>query len=310
MITISALRIAVPALALLCFAFDWPTPAVAAAERQDRGGETFVGTTPATPELLGFLGAAGANAELIEWQLALHGAGAAAKYTVSATVGLTQPNMPGIVREKRQIETGGSWSTAKGTRSNASADVIALGSLSFVRLGPSIIHALNPDRSLMAGNGGWTFSLNRSDRAEAFIDPRLANQGSSESYTLSPVSTGPSVYGVFEGRTPCQGAARAIGMRVDPTCAKVKWRVTLYQDAQTRTPSTYKVEGSLYRGAKSEGRWTIKTGRGGSLDVIRLESSATFAKADDDVLLFADRDGNPLVGNASLSYTLDRRKRP
>ena len=190
------------------------------------------------------------------------------------------------------------------------ADVIVLGNLSFVRLGPSIIHALNHDHSLMTGNGGWSLSLNRIDRLESFVDPTLVTQESSVSYTISPLSTGPSVSGVFEGRTPCQGVARAMRMTVDPSCAKVKWRVTLYQDPQTRTPSRYKVEGSLYRGAKSEGRWTIAQSQPGALSVIRLESSATFVQADDDVLLFADRQGNPLVGNASFSYTLDRRTRP
>jgi len=306
----SSLRAAVSAFIVFVAASELPVPASAAANRQERTGETFVGTTPATPELLQFLGAVGANAELIEWKLSLQGNRSTARYTVSATIGLTQANMPGISREKRHLDVGGSWSTAKGTRSNAMADVIVLGNLSFVRLGPSIIHALNQDRSLMTGNGGWSFSLNRSDRLEPLVDPTLVTQQSSVSYTISPLSTGPSVYGVFEGRTPCQGVARAMRMTVDPSCAKVKWRVTLYQDPQTRTPSSYKVEGSLYRGAKSEGRWTIAQNQPGALPVIRLESSATFVQADDDVLLFADRQGNPLVGNASFSYTLDRRTRP
>jgi hypothetical protein len=309
MTLMSSLRAAVCALLVFFAASERPVPASAAADRQEPGGETFVGTTPATAELLQFLGAAGANAALIEWTLSLQGHGSTARYTVSATIGLTQPNMPGISREKRHVDAGGRWSTAKGTRSNATADVIVLGNLSFVRLGPSIIHPLNQDRSLMTGNGGWSFSLNRSDRLEPFVDPTLAMQQPSVSYTISPVSTGPSVYGVFEGRTPCQGVARAMGLTVDPSCVKVKWRVTLYQDPEARTPSTYKVEGSLYRDARSEGRWTIARGQPGALPVIRLESSATFVQADDDVLLFADRQGDPLVGNASFSYTLDRRTR-
>ena len=310
MMLMCSLRVAVAAAALLFAASGLRVPAMAAADRQEQPGETFVGTTPATPELLRFLGAAGANAELIEWKLSLQGSGSSARYTVSATIGLTQANVPGIAREKRHIEIGGRWSTARGTRLDPMAEVIVLSSLSFVRLGPSIIHALNQDRSLMSGDGSWSFSLNRSDRLEPFLDPALQVNASNVSYTIAPVSTGPSVYGVFDGRTPCQGVARVMGLTVDPSWAKVKWRVTLYQDPQTRTPSTYRVEGSLYRGARSEGRWTIARGQPGTFPVIRLESSATFVQADNDVLLFADRDGNPLVGNALLSYTLDRRKRP
>jgi hypothetical protein len=288
-------RIALALVALLA-ASDLPP--------QDRG-ETFVGTTPATPELLRSLGAPGADAELIEWTVSLQGSGV---YAVNATVGLTQPNMPGVARNKRNVETSGKWTRGKATRSDPRGDVIALGNLSFVRIGPSIIHVLAADGSLMAGNGGWSYSLNRSDKAEPFVDPRLAAQAPEMSYTISAVSTGPSVYGVFEGRTPCQGVARAIGMTVHPSCAKVKWRVTLYQDPQTRTPSTYKVEGSLYRANSIEGRWTISPATPGGHSLIRLESSATFIKADEDVLLFADREGTPLVGHAAFSYTLDRRK--
>ena len=56
MMLMCSLRVAVAAL--LFAASGLRVPAMAAADRQEQPGETFVGTTPATPELLRFLGAA------------------------------------------------------------------------------------------------------------------------------------------------------------------------------------------------------------------------------------------------------------
>ena len=275
---------------------------------QTKPGGTFVGTTPASAELLQFLGApAGTNAALIEWTLALT---SSSQYTLRAVYGLTTPNYPGITRERRQVDRQGTWTTVKGTKLNASADVIDLGGLAFVRVGPAILHALSADRSLMIGNGSSSFSLNRSDAAEPAADPSLSTSGPEGSYTISPLSTGPTVYGVFEGRTPCQRVALALARTVDPGCARLKWRLTLYQNPDNETPTTFKLEGSMFRSDRLEGPWTIS-----DKDVVRLEGPnrttlVSLLKVDDDAVMFLDRSGSLLVGNASFSYTLERRKRP
>ena len=270
---------------------------------------TYVGTTPATAELLEFLGApSGADAELIEWSLSLT---SSSQYTLRAVYGRTQPSFPGVQRERRQADRQGKWAAVKGTKVNASADVIDLDGLAFLRVGPSILHALSADRSLLIGNGAASFSLNRSDAAEPAVDPALSTSAPPDgSYTISSLSTGPTVYGIFEGRTPCQGAARALGRTVAPGCARLKWRLTLYQHPGNQTPTTFKLEGTMFRSDRLEGPWTISDKR-----IVRLEGPngttlLSLLDVDDDAVMFLDRAGSPLVGNASFSYTLDRRKRP
>ena len=281
----------------------------ASARNQANSTGTFVGTTSAPAELLQFLGApAGTKAELIEWALSLT---PSSHYTLQASYGLTQPNFPGIQRDRHEINRKGTWAARNGTKWSPSEDVVDLGGLAFVRVGPYVLHVLSADRSLMTGNGSWSFSLNRIDAAEPAVDPSLPSTlGSEGSYTISPLSTGPTVFGVFEGRTPCQAVARLLARTVAPGCAKLKWRLTLYQNPDNRRPTTFKLEGTLYRSDRVEGPLTLS-----DKGVITLEGSnrttlISLLKVTDDAVMFLDQSGNLLVGNASFSYTLERRKSP
>ena len=78
-------------------------------------------------------------------------------------------------------------------------------------------------------------------------------------------------------------------------------------------PTTYRLEGTLYRPRVREGSWRIGRGAAGLPDaeVYELapadgESAAALLKGDDRVLFFLDRNRRPLTGNARLAYTLDR----
>ena len=89
--------------------------------------------------------------------------------------------------------------------------------------------------------------------------------------------------------------------------------MTLFQNAQTGEPTTYKVEGTLHRTSAREGSWRIVRGKGfePSPVVYELEATATeapmrLARGDDRVLFFRGTDGNLLVGNSDFSYTLNR----
>ena len=129
---------------------------------------TYVGTTPAPPELLQFLGApSGTTAQLIEWSLLFT---SDSKYTLRAAYGNTMPNYPGIQRDRKEVERQGTVTLARGTKSNPAASVLDLGGLAFVHVGPSILHLLAADRSLMIGNGSASFSLNRSSATEPVPD--------------------------------------------------------------------------------------------------------------------------------------------
>ena len=133
------------------------------------------------------------------------------------------------------------------------------------------------------------------------------------SYRIAPLATGPTVFGVFEGRSPCHGIARELKLPQHAGCTKVKWRVTLYQDPKTAASTTYKVEGTLHRQSAREGAWTIV--RGAKTDpnavVYRLgptptEAEVLLLKADDNILFFLNHDREHMVGHADFSYTLNR----
>jgi hypothetical protein len=281
----------------------------ASARSQANSTDTFVGTTAAPAALLQVLGApAGTNAELIEWTLSLT---APSAYTLHAAYGLTQPNFPGIQRDRHEVTRKGTWTARKGTKWSPSEDVVDLGGLAFVRVGPYVLHVLSADRSLMTGMGSWSFTLNRTDVIEPLADPSLPSMlGNEGSYTISPLSTGPTVYGVFEGRTPCLGVARVLGRTVAPGCPKLKFRLTLYQNPENRRPTTFKLEGTLYRSDRVEGPFTLSDKGVITLEGPNRTTLISLLKVSDDAVMFLDQSGNLLVGNASFSYTLERRKSP
>lgn len=279
----------------------------------------FAGSSPAEESIRPFLQIpSDADAHLIEWKLTLYRdpkTAAPANYHLQYKYGLTIPGMPGLAPTARAVERRGLWRIAKGRKGHPEAVVYELdGTVSLFKVSDTILHVLNGDRSLMIGTSGWSYTLNRSDASEARVDPS-AETGPSESRTVAPAATGPSVFGIFEGRSPYQGIARELTIAVSPGCAKVKWRVTLYQDPETREPTRYKVESSLHRSAAREGRWTIVRGTGSdpAAIVYRLapagsEAPLLLMKGDDHVLFFMDRNLQPLPAHADFSYTLNRRK--
>jgi hypothetical protein len=251
--------------------------------------------------------------ELIEWKLTLYER--PSRYELRCEYGLTAPGKPGLAKDIKTLERKGGWTKGKGTKSNPDAIVYELnGAMSLLQVDASILQVLNPDRSLMIGNGGWSYTLNRTERAEKPPDSKLVLSAPDMSYKISELATGPNVFGVFEGRTPCQGIARELKKKVDPASAKVKWRVTLYQNPQTQAPTTYKTEGSLHRRSPRQGNWTMTRGthKDPNATVYRLaptesEPAMLLLKGDDNVLFFLDQNQNPLIGHCEFSYTLNRR---
>lgn len=279
----------------------------------------FVGSSPFGESIWSLLQIpADADSDLIQWRLTLYQDAKAltpAGYKLYCDYGATAPGTPGLQKKKNTVEREGQWTTSKGTKSNPDAVVYELnGAVSFFKVDDHILHVLNRDRSLMIGTGGWSYTLNRVERSEKPGDMALAMARPSQSYTISPVATGPSVFGVFEGRSPCQGIARELKLSQDAGCIKAKWRVTLYQNPETLAPTTYKVEGTLHRQDAREGNWTIIRGTETEpqaivycLEPTKTEAGLFLLKGDDNVLFFLDQNRKPLVGHADFSYTLNRR---
>jgi hypothetical protein len=278
----------------------------------------FVGSTPCAEPVRALLEIPrAANAELIEWELTLNeaaGSAAGATYHLRYRFGRTRPNQPGLDADAPQLERRGTWRADAGTRGSASPIVKLDGSVSLMRVGETILHLLAPDGSLMVGNGGWSYSLSRRDAVEKDVDAHVVAADPGDPSRTTSRETGPSVFGVFDGRTPCQGIARELGVAARPGCAKAKWRLTLFQDPNTHQPTTYRLEGSLYGSHPREGSWRIARGTTilpaaevYELAAVNGEAAASLLKADDRVLFFLDRNRRPLTGNARNAYTLDRR---
>jgi hypothetical protein len=206
----------------------------------------------------------------------------------------------------------GKWTTSKGTRSNPDAVVYELdGAVRLCEIDRNVLQLLNADRSLMVGDGGWSHTLYRSEAAEklgVLVPPTAPEM----SYSIAPVSTGPGVFGVFEGRTPYFGISDLLGRPRPKYGIKAKWRVTLYQNEKTREPTRYKIEGSLFQSGAREGTWTIEQGGSGKPRIFHLSAVGNDAElklleGDENVLFFLDQHGKPMVGHIDFGYTLNRR---
>jgi hypothetical protein len=281
----------------------------------------FVGSTPGGTLVQEFLGGLATNApcHCVTWRIILStNQNGAATYNLVARYQIPTRDNPNRSENGPSVESRGTWELLKVAKSGTDAVVYRIKGeksqrpLSLVKIGDNLLHFLNDDGTLMVGNGGWSYTLNRADRAEKPVDPALATSTPDMSYKIAPLAKGPSVFALFEGRSPCQGIARELKIPRHDGCMKVKWLVTLYQNPETAAPTTYKIEGSLHRRNPREGTWSIE--QGASTDpnatVYRLNSATEPAllllKADDNILFLLDQNREPMVGHAEFSYTLNR----
>jgi len=284
----------------------------------------FIGSTPGGVLAREFLGGLPTNAEChnITWRITLPtspGTGRITTYGLIAQYRVPTRENPNRSEDGPKVTSRGTWEIIKGAKSRTDAVVYRLiseksqRSLSFVKVGENLLHLLDPNGTLMVGNGGWSYTLNRADRAEKPVDTSMAASAPDMSYKISSLATGSNVFAVFEGRSPCHGIARELKLPQHAGCTKVKWRVTLYQNPETSAPTAYKVEGTLHRQSPREGTWSIVQGAktDPNATVYQLNPTTTEAalwllKADENILFFLNQHREPLVGHAEFSYTLNR----
>jgi hypothetical protein len=248
-----------------------------------------------------------------------HGDGPASTFKASALYHVPSHSNTNRSEDGPKVTLHGTWEILKGAVPRPWAVVYRLTtgkpqrSLSFAMVGDSLLHLLNPDGSLAVGNGGESYTLNLASRAEKPGDRDQVNNAPEISYKISPMAMGPTVFGVFEGRTPCHGISHQLKLSPHAGCIKSKWRITLYHNPETSAPTTYKVEGSLFREGAREGTWGID--RGAAIDanatVYQLNAtpsqpSLLLLKGDNNVLFFLNQNRELLVGHAEFSYTLNR----
>lgn len=276
----------------------------------------FVGTSPCTASIAPILEAP-VDANLhIRWKLTLN-QGARTRVPAGYVLQCEYPSSVAGnegLNEKRTVTKTGPWSVGKGTKWNPDAVVYKLEQvLALYQLNNGILHVLNPDLSLMVGTSGYSYTLNRAESAEPLGTTAPPPATPPESYKILPREKGPTVFGVFAGRTPYQGIARYLKNDATVSGTKVKWHLTLFQDPTTLNPTTYRLEGTLYRRNFREGKWSIVRGTASDpnaiiykLESTPRESELSLLKGDDNVIFFLNGNRQPFVGHAEFSYTLNR----
>lgn len=137
-----------------------------------------------------------------------------------------------------------------------------------------------------------------------------------------------SILGVFVASTPCSNGTRPLpGIAVNTDCELIKWKLTLYQNEVTKSPTTYKIHAlyglpkqgtkGLIGGGKKiemEGKWTIIKGTASDRNVIiyqlndiETSKSISFIKLNDNLLHLLDSEQHLMIGNAGWSYTFNRK---
>ena len=281
--------------------------------------QEFVGSTPCGPEVRAFVGGIGADApcHAVTWRLSMDAPDSVrGSWRLTAVYGIPPASNPNAMVDGPRVTIDGTWTRDAATPRGARIIYrLSTGTpqrtLSFAKVADGLVHVLDSDGRLMLGTAGWSYTLNDATRAERPGNPSLATD---MSYKISPVSTGSSVFAVFEGRTPCAGISRAIGLPENPGCLKVKWRVTLYQSPQSSAPTTYKLEGTLHRQQAREGSWRVVRGLASDPNAViyQLDSTATegailLLRAEDNILYFLNPQKRALIGTVDFSYTLNRR---
>jgi hypothetical protein len=138
---------------------------------------------------------------------------------------------------------------------------------------------------------------------------------------------GPSKLEVFVATSPCnESSRRLLQIPATANCEMIKWNLTLYQDANTLTPTTYTlncVYGLPQQGTNGlssggtkvnrQGEWTIVQGTKANPDAVIYEldsgdpqGSVSFLKVDHNLLHLLNRDKSLAIGTAGWSYTLNR----
>jgi len=265
---------------------------------------------------------ADSDCEQMIWNLVLYQdpqTGTPTIYSLKSAYGIPQQNTNGLVGGGTAIAMEGKWTITTGTKSDPEAIVYQINpddpqwTVSFLKVSDELLHVLNSDKALLVVNGAWSYTLNRmDDQSPAQVnEPPASVPDPPTRPPLPPVPEGSSVFGVFDGRTPCHELViEFTKITPFPGCMKIKWRLTLYQDSATGAPSTY-----LYYGTSTlrEGPWRIVRGMAGDSDAVvyqlQLDNAGqpvSFLSVDENHLFLMDRAMHLLVGNELFSYTLSR----
>lgn len=275
----------------------------------------LVGSTPGDDQIKSlFTIPVDQEVDFIQWNLNLNNSKSNENtFTLTISYGESQPNTLGFkVENKRTYD--GTYTIGKSKndiihgviyyfKSNALSSELML-----VKLNENIFHLLTPNYTLMNGNGGWSYSLNRKELIQDnTVAPALTSPA-----TLLNITSDQLIY---DGRTPCQKIAADYKLKVTPACFKLKWKLILNRDPITHQPTTYairKVVDNVPRDVS--GKWSIIKGIKENPDVIiyqldpeDAENAISLLAGDENVLFFLDKNYRLFAGNSDFSFALNKR---
>src|SRR5262249_22977827 len=121
--------------------------------------------------------------------------------------------------------------------------------------------------------------------------------------TIAEVPRGPEIFGVFQGRTPCQELSELLKVPSNDICNKIKCRLILYQNPKSKEPTTFSWKGKV----ESTAKWSVANDGAGKVFKLEMEKGVlSLLKVDENVLYFLNTEGVALVGNWEFSYTMNR----
>lgn len=249
----------------------------------------YTASTPAAPVIRSFLEIPVTDSiDFIRWKLTILDN----SYKLQCNYGIGKANTNGFQNGGKKIELVGELKKERNYYLLRNEQK----TLALAELNADLLHLLDADKSLLIGNGGWSYTLNN-------VSPLLTDK---VNMVALPVVLKDSM--LFDGRTPC--AVPDI-IAPDSPCYKLKWRITFYANAITNQPLSYKISGTPWRKENGkEGTWGIITAKSGKvmyrLNDIHGKEFIYLLKLDEHILLFTDADGKLLVGNEDFSYTLNR----
>lgn len=250
----------------------------------------YVGSTPAAPVVRTFLGIPlDDSIDFIRWKFTVRDN----RYQLQCNYGIGKPNTNGFIKGGSKIELRGIC-----TKENNYYQLQnGIKTLKVFELNDDLLHLMNADNSLLAGNGGWSYTLNI-----------IAPSGSDKvNITAPPTIVEDSI--AFVGRTPC----KVPGVLAPGTaCYKLKWSIVLYALDSLNSLGRYKLRGTAWRMEDTiTGNWKVITGKDRrtiyQLNDAQGKDFLYLLKLDEHVMIFTNAEGNLLVGDEDFSYTLSRK---
>jgi hypothetical protein len=245
--------------------------------------------------------------DFIRWELTIgQGPAETHPFTLNINYGEVQPNTRGFQRGGEHISLTGECSISKiGNREIFKLKGEKMPSpILLARLNENLFHLVTPEHNLMAGNGGWNYTLTRKG---ADLSNQLPPFGGLNEPTRQRA--------LFTGRTPCFDQVSHDNLDPGQQCLKIKWKITFFRDAKTGGPATYALQYTLERPNTIQGRWTITKGVKGNPDAVvynlireKPAESVSLLAGDENVLFFLDRDQCLLPGTEDFSFTLSRQQ--